>query len=214
MEAQDKELARMLQDRERAKAKRAKERARQRKQQQQQQGADQPPNVVGAKPPLPDPDLTTDHARHQRAADAAHLGEAHTGYALPVDFIQSDDPFAAPEHTTTAPMDAGAAAVGPKPDGKQRASHRSSVVSEQLSHGTAVIDENYSNPLDLIQSSGGGGGRRHHNQHGGFTPVSDGAAGLPVDVDDIYQLPVHDTTTPRATNSDAYASAQGNRYWC
>lgn len=199
MEAQDKELARMLQERERAKAKRAKERARQRKQQQQQQ-------QQSAKPALPDPDLTSDHVVKLANADGDDIS-----YSNPVDYIQSDDPFMEPPMPDRRPTRTGGASAAN--GGEASASKRRPYHSNQLAEPSgdqqhaSIYDENYSNPVDLISSSGGvDGGMASRNprqqlrvsvnvqrQTGTFGPASND---VDVDVDDIYHLPVHESRQP------------------
>lgn len=160
---------------ERAKAKRAKERARLKKQQQQQQ--QQTP-----KPPLPDPDLTAAHVRHDSDDNS---------YSNPVDFIQSDDPFI------------DARQQQHQPERRQRPQYLSNqmpepnpntldvVQSSSPAAATTPVDENYSNPVDLI-----GGNRRTavgnvrvnvQRQTSTYEHESD--------VDDIYQLPVNERST-------------------
>lgn len=177
MEAQDKELARMLQERERAKAKRAKERARLRKQQLQQQ-------QQSAKPALPDPDLTSDHVVKRDGDDIS--------YSNPVDYIQSDDPFMEPPLPDRRPSRPGLGADANA--GKRRPYHSSPQAETSVDQPHAsLFDENYSNPVDLISSSGGARQLRVsvniQRQTGTFGPASTGADG---DADDIYHLPVHE----------------------
>lgn len=200
MEAQDKELARMLQERERAKAKRAKERARLRKQQQQQQ---QP-----TKPPFPDPDLTSDHATASQRHGPNDNGSAEdTSYSHPVDFIQSDDPFMEPERSGAARMPPTDAVAGQQLQHQRPHRYRSNAMPEPLSesHSTTTFDEHYSNPLDLIQE--GGVGRRVPNQlptnvlQRRPADCSYGSENGAFDVDDIYQLPVHESSRTTATNA-------------
>lgn len=189
MEAQDKELARMLQERERAKAKRAKERARLRKQQQQQQQT--------AKPALPDPDLTSELVVNRADHD-------DISYSNPVDYIQSDDPFMEPPMPDRRPTrTVGASAAN---GGEANAIKRRPYQSNQLAEPSSELlqyDDNYSNPVDLISSSGGSDAMASRNtrqqlrvsvnvqrQTGSFGPAGNDIDG---DVDDIYHLPVHES---------------------
>lgn len=176
-----------------------------RKQQHQQQEQEE----HSAKPPAP--------------SDVGSVsGNDDTSYSNPVDYIQSDDPFIQSEqpqlperrsniHPTRHP-------AIPEP---KRRTHQSNQQTEQKNipaSTSALIDENYSNPVDLISSSSNGGNAGARNdmsthqmrvsvnvnrQTGSYDTDHSGIADT---IDDIYHLPVNE----RPTNLDIRAG-RGSR---
>lgn len=181
MEAQDKELARMLQERERSKAKRAKERARQRKLAQKQQDElsnnDQPAS------------LSPNHSRTQ--SDPAQMLDTES-YSDPVDLLSNQSSY----HQNGKPSMMSHSMIS--------SNHQSSSLHSQDSASGAdrqhyyrdsmyITDENYSNPIDLIKSSITPQKPQYHHQSAAVN-VKKQTGSYRRDNDDIYQLPVDDTS--------------------
>ena len=133
IEAQDKELAKMLQEREKAKAKRAKERARLRKQQLQEQKMQQEAENAQNGGRIGSPNHPRSHS------DPAEFdGDS---YSDPIDCLPVESGLTRPYHN---PM-------------SRPGEYYHSKQSSGASRDSALLsDENYSNPIDLIKSTGGG----------------------------------------------------------
>lgn len=131
------------------------------------------------------------------------IGSDDTSYSNPVDYIQSDDPFAQseqpqlPERRPTAVQQQRNPVV-PEP---MRRPHQSRQLTEpNIPASAAFVDDNYSNPVDLISSSTGADARQQvrvsvsvKRQMGAYGPDNGAVSGDAID--DIYQLPVNERPT-------------------
>lgn len=164
----------MKYEQERAKAKRAKERARLRKQQ--------------AKPPMPDPESDHDQEVNEQQQQNRDTGDDES-YSNPVDLIPSDEIHQYQNH----PL-----AVDRRRQQEQQLHHQqsqqhhrnpppaASLHQHQLSNQS--FDENYSNPVDLISSTGDSRQSRPKAMVNSQRAV--GASFGRHEEDEIYYLPV------------------------
>lgn len=176
-----------------------------RKQQQQQQEQEE----HSAKPPAP--------------SDIGSVSGDDTSYSNPVDYIQSDDPFIQSEHPQLPERRSN---IHPTrhpaiPEPKRRSQHSNQQTEQNNipASTSTIIDENYSNPVDLISSSSNGFNADARNdmsthqmrvsvnvnrQTGSYGTDHSGIADT---IDDIYHLPVNE----RSTNLDIRAG-RGSRF--
>lgn len=206
MEAQDKELARMLQERERAKAKRAKERARQRKLAQKQQDD----LVAGGGGISDQPEsLSPSHSRTQ--SDPAQQLLDNDSYSDPVDLIPNQS------YPRNGKMMSQSMISSSGNHGQQN-SISSTHSQDSTSAGGGdhhnyyrdsmqmyATDENYSNPIDLIKSTTSQQQQQQHHYHhhqSAAVNVKNQTGSYRRDNDDIYNLPVDDTSAVAGSSLD------------